>query len=126
MTDANLAQSLRRAVKPLVLLLTAMAGLWSAALGFSNERLATVAYEQMKGQVLFNFADMCGWALARSHAKSGDGARLSGYIGKSDQLDAALIGYAQRYADQCEADFEVFQKAIRSGKIPVEIEPVDT
>ncbi len=85
----------------------------------------SVAYDQMTGQVLFNFADMCGWALARSHVKSGDGARLSGYIGKAEQLDAALIKYAQAYADQCEADFEVFQIAIRAGKIPVEIEPIE-
>jgi len=82
----------------------------------------SVAYEQMTGQVMFNFADMCGWALARSHAKSGDGARLSGYIGKSEQFDVALIDYEHLYADQCEADFAIFQKAIRTGKIPVELE----
>ena len=82
----------------------------------------SVAYEQMTGQVLFNFADMCGWALARSHAKSGDSARLSGYLGRSDQVDRAITDYAQAYADQCEQDFEVFKRAIRSGQIPIELE----
>ena len=82
----------------------------------------SVAYEQMTGQVLFNFADMCGWALARSHAKSGDGARLSGYLGRSEQLDRAISDFAQTYADQCEQDFEQFKRAIRLGKIPVEME----
>ena len=82
----------------------------------------SVAYEQMTGQVLFNFADMCGWALARSHAKSGDSARLSGYFGRSDQVDRAITDYAQAYADQCEQDFEVFKRAIRSGQIPIELE----
>lgn len=83
----------------------------------------SVAYEQLKGQVLFNFADMCGWALARAHAKSGDSARLSGYLGSSDKLDCAISDFAQSYADQCEKDFGAFKRAIRAGKIPVEIEP---
>jgi len=65
---------------------------------------------------------MCGWALARSHAKSGDGARLSGYLGRSEQLDRAISDFAQTYADQCEQDFEQFKRAIRLGKIPVEME----
>lgn len=83
----------------------------------------SVAYEQLKGQVLFNFADMCGWALARAHAKSGDAARLSGYLGRSDRFDHALCDFAQSYADQCERDFAAFKRAIRAGKIAVEIEP---
>ena len=83
----------------------------------------SVAYEQLKGQVLFNFADMCGWALARAHAKSGDGARLSGYLGRSDRLDRAIADFSRSYADQCEKDFAVFKRAIRAGKFPVEIEP---
>ena len=82
----------------------------------------SVAYEQLQGQVLFNFADMCGWALARAHAKSGDSARLSGYLGRSDRFDRAITEFAQSYADQCEKDFAVFKRAIRAGKIPVEIE----
>lgn len=82
----------------------------------------SVAYDQLKGQVLFNFADMCGWALARAHAKSGDSARLSGYLGKSDRLDRAIMDFAQSYADQCEKDFAAFKRAIRAGRIPVEIE----
>jgi len=83
----------------------------------------SVAYEQLKGPVLFNFADMCGWALARAHAKSGDSARLCGYLGRSDRLDRAITDFAQSYADQCENDFALFKRAIRAGKIPVEIEP---
>jgi uncharacterized protein (DUF2252 family) len=85
----------------------------------------SVAYDQLKGQVLFYFADMCGWALARAHAKSGDSARLCGYLGSSDRLDLAITEFAQAYADQCEKDFAVFRRAIRSGKIPVEIEPAN-
>ena len=82
-----------------------------------------LAMDDFVGQVLFNFADMCGWALARAHAKSGQAPRLSGYVGSSDQLDEAVVSFAFAYADQCEKDFESLQQAIRDGRIPVEIEP---
>jgi len=82
----------------------------------------SVAYDQLKGQVLFNFADMCGWALARAHAKSGDSARLSGYLGRSARLDRAVVDFAQAYANQCERDFAVFRRAIRTGRIPAVLE----
>src|SRR5262245_50884693 len=77
----------------------------------------------LRDQVLFNFADMCGWALARGHAKSGKAPQLSGYAGKSEQLDVAIADFAQAYADQCEKDYALFQQAIAAGRIPVEIEP---
>jgi uncharacterized protein (DUF2252 family) len=81
-----------------------------------------VHMEDLKGQVMFNFADMCGWALARAHAKSGDAARISGYIGRSDRLDKAIADFAQAYADQCEQDYELFMKGVREGNIPTLIE----
>jgi uncharacterized protein (DUF2252 family) len=81
-----------------------------------------LSLEELQGPVLFNFADMCGWALARAHAKSGDAVRLSGYVGNSDRLDEAVADFAAAYADQCEKDYELFRKAINDGKIPVEIE----
>jgi uncharacterized protein (DUF2252 family) len=76
----------------------------------------------LQGQVLFNFADMCGWALARGHAKSGKAPQLSGYLGKSEQIDEAIADFAHAYANQCEKDYAVFQEAIAAGRIPVEIE----
>ncbi len=76
----------------------------------------------LQGQVLFNFADMCGWALARGHAKAGKAPYLSGYAGKSEQLDEAIADFAHAYADQCEKDYAAFKKAIAAGRIPVEIE----
>jgi uncharacterized protein (DUF2252 family) len=79
----------------------------------------------LQGQVLLNFADMCGWALARGHAKSGKAPQLCGYIGKSDQLDEAIADFAQAYANQCEKDYAQFEQAIAAGRIPVMIETVD-
>ena len=61
-------------------------------------------------------------ALARAHAKSGDSARISGYLGGSDRIDRAITDFSMIYADQCEKDFAVFKRAIRTGKIPAEIE----
>jgi uncharacterized protein (DUF2252 family) len=82
----------------------------------------SVPLETLAGPVLFNFADMCGWALARAHAKAGDAARLSGYVGSSDLLDVAITAFAGAYADQCERDYDAFKRAIRAGKFPVEFE----
>jgi uncharacterized protein (DUF2252 family) len=76
----------------------------------------------LQGQVLFNFADLCGWALARGHAKSGQAPQLSGYAGKSERLDEAIATFAHAYADQCEKDYAVFQQAGAAGRIPVEMD----
>jgi uncharacterized protein (DUF2252 family) len=64
------------------------------------------------------YARICGWALARAHAKAGGrAAEVSGYIGKGDALADAMEIYALSYADQVEADYEVFRKACRSGRL---------
>jgi uncharacterized protein (DUF2252 family) len=83
----------------------------------------SVRLEDLEGPVLYNFAGMCGWALARAHAKAGNAPRLAGYIGGSDRLDEAIVRFAQDYADQSERDYALFMRLVRSGKIPVEIEP---
>jgi uncharacterized protein (DUF2252 family) len=83
----------------------------------------SVRLEQLEGPVLYNFAGMCGWALARAHAKAGQAARLAGYIGRNERLDDALVLFAERYADQCERDYALFMKAVHAGKVPVRIEP---
>jgi uncharacterized protein (DUF2252 family) len=69
---------------------------------------------------LVDYAHHCGAALARAHAKTGDAAAISGYIGQSDVLDGALARFAARYADQTEKDFEQLKKAAKNGRIPVE------
>ncbi len=69
---------------------------------------------------LAGYASLCGWTLARAHAKAGDAAMISGYLGSNDQFDDALAKYSESYADQAERDFEVFQAAIRSGRLSTE------
>jgi len=82
----------------------------------------SVPLEELEGPVFYNFAGMCGWALARAHAKSGDAAKLAGYIGQSERLDEALVSFAQAYADQCESDYELFRRAVRAWEFPVAVE----
>jgi uncharacterized protein (DUF2252 family) len=74
--------------------------------------------ELLDSTLLEGYARLCGWALARAHAKSGNaGIEISAYIGRSDQFAEALTAYAFAYADQVERDYDVFLKAVRSGKI---------
>lgn len=63
------------------------------------------------------YAELCGWTLARAHAKSGDAATISGYLGKGEQFDEAMADFAIAYADQTEADYDALVAAERSGRI---------
>ena len=68
------------------------------------------------------YADVCGWALARAHARSGSPAQISGYLGKSDAFDRAIAKFSLAYADQSERDHELLRKAVRSGRVEVVME----
>jgi uncharacterized protein (DUF2252 family) len=81
----------------------------------------TADLEQMGGSELIDYAVLCGWVLARAHARSGDAALISGYLGKSAVFDDALVAFAQAYADQAERDYDAFQMAVKAGRLPVEM-----
>jgi NAD(P)H-dependent flavin oxidoreductase YrpB (nitropropane dioxygenase family) len=78
--------------------------------------------ETFRPPTLVAYATMCGWALARAHAKAGDAAMIAGYLGSTDQFDDALALYSQAYADQAERDFATFQRAIRTGRLSTQVE----
>jgi len=63
------------------------------------------------------YAGWCGRALALSHARSGHSAVLTGYMGKSDAFDRALVSFAVAYADQNEKDHTALDRAVRRGKV---------
>jgi uncharacterized protein (DUF2252 family) len=63
------------------------------------------------------YSGWCGWALARAHAKSGDAAMISGYLGSNDSFDKAVAKFALAYADQNQRDYQALLKAIRDGRI---------
>jgi uncharacterized protein (DUF2252 family) len=72
---------------------------------------------------MLQYAELCGFTLARAHARSGDAAFISGYLGQSDSFDKAIARFSVAYADQSEKDHAALMKAVRSGDLDVEIEP---
>jgi len=68
---------------------------------------------------LKEFGKLCAWALARAHARSGDPARIAGYMGSNTTFDDAVCEFAVEYADQNLRDYRGFVKGIREGRIPV-------
>ena len=68
------------------------------------------------------FAEGCGWTLARAHAKSGDAALISGYLGKADKFDEAIGDFALAYADQNEKDHAALIAAVKAGRIKAIVE----
>lgn len=78
----------------------------------------TVDLDLMDAGLLAGYGDLCGWVLARAHAKSGDRSpEISGYLGSSDRMAGAITEYANQYADQVERDYERFTHACRSGQL---------
>jgi uncharacterized protein (DUF2252 family) len=63
------------------------------------------------------WGEMCGWTLARAHARSGDRIAIASYLGKSQAFDNALIDFSIAYADQNERDYRLLKKATSSGRI---------
>jgi uncharacterized protein (DUF2252 family) len=64
-----------------------------------------------------HYGKLCGWALARAHARSGEPAVISGYLGRSDRFARAVAQFAAAYADQNERDYESLRRALREGRI---------
>jgi uncharacterized protein (DUF2252 family) len=77
----------------------------------------SVLVESMTPLGLTFYAGICGWTLARAHARSGDPVAMSAYLGNSDAFDKSITDFSERYADQNEQDYEQFVKAIRSGRL---------
>jgi uncharacterized protein (DUF2252 family) len=63
------------------------------------------------------YVQICGWTLARAHARTGDAALIGGYLGKNDIFDSALAKFAASYADQADRDHATLVKAIRAGRL---------
>ena len=76
--------------------------------------------EEMKPPDMRGYADLCGWTLARAHARSGHPAAIAGYLGNSDRFDKALATFAEKYADQNELDYAALKHAAETGRIETE------
>ena len=73
--------------------------------------------EAMAPPALTFYAGICGWTLARAHARSGDPVAIAEYLGSSDAFDKSITDFSQRYADQNEQDYQDFLKAVKSGRL---------
>jgi uncharacterized protein (DUF2252 family) len=73
--------------------------------------------ERMSPGELAAYAGICGWALARAHARSGDRVQIAAYLGKSERFDGAIAAFAEAYADQIERDHAALRAAVKSGKV---------
>ncbi len=76
----------------------------------------SVNLETLIPEGFIEYCRFCGWALARAHARSGDPAQISGYLGRSDVFDRALAAFAETYADQTERDYAALVAAIQSNQ----------
>jgi uncharacterized protein (DUF2252 family) len=77
----------------------------------------TIDLAQLSRQDWMEYAAICGWTLARAHARTGDPARIAGYLGKSGTFDRAIEDFAIAYADQTERDYALLLKAARAGRV---------
>jgi hypothetical protein len=78
--------------------------------------------EIMKPSHLVSYAHLCGRALARAHARSGDVVIMANYMGKSNAFEDALATFSEAYADQNEQDHAALVAAVRAGRIQAQVE----
>ncbi len=76
--------------------------------------------EQMAPKGLAQYGRLCGWTLARAHARSGDRVAIASYLGKGPSFDRAIVEFSRSYAEQNERDYKALAKAVKSGRIVAE------
>ena len=80
----------------------------------------TAIVEAMEPSMLTTYATICGWTLARAHARSGDAVAIASYLGSGNTFDRAVAAFAEAYADQNERDYTAVRDAVASGRIVAE------
>ncbi|WP_084298131.1 DUF2252 domain-containing protein [Actinoplanes friuliensis] len=79
-----------------------------------------IVVEDINAAALADYAGICGYLLAKSHARTSGASMIAGYIGGSDKLDDMLAKFARAYADQVESDHQRLVTAVRQGLLPAE------
>jgi len=77
--------------------------------------------ELMDRSALEAYGRVCGWTLARAHARSGDRIAIANYLGSGDAFDRAMASFAETYADQNERDYQALQEAVASGRVAAKL-----
>jgi uncharacterized protein (DUF2252 family) len=73
--------------------------------------------EQMVPKGLAAYGKLCGWTLARAHARSGDRIAIAAYLGNGDSFDRAILEFSKAYAEQNDRDYQTLAAAVKSGRI---------
>jgi len=76
--------------------------------------------EQMDPKALATYGRLCGWTLARAHARSGDRVAIASYLGNGDAFDRAIVEFSRAYAEQNDRDYKALTAAVKSGRITAE------
>ena len=63
------------------------------------------------------YGKLCGWTLARAHARSGDRIAIAAYLGNGDRFDRALVEFSKAYAEQNDRDYQALKNAVDSGRL---------
>ena len=74
----------------------------------------------MVPEAMATYGKLCGWALARAHARSGDRIAIAAYLGNGTKFDRALVEFSKVYAEQNERYYQALNEAINSGRIAAE------
>ena len=85
-----------------------------------HDQKGSIPVDRVRPAGLCLYAGLCGWTLARAHARSGDRIAIAAYLGTGERFDLAVADFAAAYADQSERDFELLTKAVKAGRIAVE------
>jgi uncharacterized protein (DUF2252 family) len=80
-----------------------------------NDHKSAIEPEELGGRRLAEYSRVCAELLAKGHARSGDPVALAGYLGRAGKAERALLQFAVKYADQTEADYSTFRKALKRG-----------
>jgi uncharacterized protein (DUF2252 family) len=108
---------------------------WLPALGIDDQKRdfyvrqlwdgkRSIEVETLAPEGLAIYGRVCGWTLARAHARSGDRIAIAAYLGKGETFDNAIADFSERYADQNELDYGAVADAAKSGRIQAETDLV--
>jgi hypothetical protein len=75
----------------------------------------------MSSSLMLEYARLCGWTLARAHARAGDSIEIASYLGTSSTFDDALARFAETYADQNERDYAALEEAAETGRVRAQV-----
>ncbi|MGA8339539.1 MAG: DUF2252 domain-containing protein, partial [Solirubrobacteraceae bacterium] len=100
------------------------AGLDGVARDFYGRQLkdwkGSAEIEQMIPKAMATYGTLCGWTLARAHARSGDRIAIASYLGNGDSFDRAILEFSKAYAEQNERDYQQLAAAVKSGQVTAE------